>query len=107
MGATIDVLDASERVEVMMVELVMEELTLDKLETVGTCSVEHTAWAGKEGKTDSLRRGRGRVGFSAVPSILPSPGKLLAEAAKVVGAAADTAGALAGLAAKAAALAAW
>ena len=69
MGATIDVLDASERVEVMMVELVMEELTLDKLETVGTCSVEHTAGAGKEEKTAPLRRGRGRVGFAAVPSI--------------------------------------
>ena len=90
-----------------MVGLVMEELTLDKLDTLGTCSVEHTAGAGKEGKTAPLRRGRGRVGFAAVPSILPSPGKLLAEAAKVVGAAAGTAGALVGLAAKAAALAAW
>ena len=46
----------------MVVELVMEELTLDKLDTVGTGSVEHTAGAVKEGKTAPLRRGRGRVG---------------------------------------------
>ena len=54
MGATIDVLGACERLEVMMVELVMEELTLDKLETVGTCSVEHTAGAVKEGNDAPL-----------------------------------------------------
>ena len=92
----------------MVVELVMEELTLHKLDTVGIGSGEHTAaGAGKEGKDAPFWRGRGMVGFAAVPSFWPSPGKMLAGAATVVGAAAGTAVALAGLSAKAAALAAW
>ena len=107
MGATTDVLGACETVVVKVVELVMKELTLDKLDTVGIGSVEHTAGAGKEGKDAPFWRGRGMVGFAAVPSFWPSPGKMLAGAATVVGAAAGTAVALAGLAAKAAALAAW
>ena len=35
---------------VKVVELVIEELTLDKLDTVGIVIVEHTAGAAKEGK---------------------------------------------------------
>ena len=105
MAATTDVLGACGRLVVVVVELVMEELTLDMLDTMG--SVEHSAGAEKGGKAAPLGRGRGRVGFAAVPSNWPSPGKLLAEAATVVEAAAETAVAWAGLAAKAAALAAW
>ena len=91
----------------MVVELVMEELTLDKLDTVGTGSVEHTAGAEKGRKAAPLGSGRGRVGLAAAPSVWPSPGNLLAEAATVVGAAAESAVAWPGLAAKAAALSAW
>ena len=50
MGATIDVLGACEMVVVMVVELVTDELTLDKQDTMGIGSVEHTAGAAKEGK---------------------------------------------------------
>ena len=56
-------------------------------------SVEHTVVVGRNGgKTDPLASGRGKVGFSALPTIFPFPGNLGAVAA------ADTA---------AAALAAW
>ena len=39
-------------------------------------SVEHTAVEG--GKTDPFKRGRGRTGLGAVPTILPTPGKVSA-----------------------------
>ena len=84
-----------------------KELTLDKLDTIGIGSDEHTAGVAKERKAAPLRRGRGRVGFAAVPSIWPSPGKMLAGTATLVWPATGTVVALAGLAAKAAALAAW
>ena len=90
----------------MVVVLVMEELTLDMLDT--TDSVEHTAGAEKGRKAAPLGSGRGRVGLAAAPSVWPSPGNLLAEAATVVGAAAGKgAVGVAGLSVKAAALAAW
>ena len=97
-GATTDVLGACERLVVMVVVLVMEDTT---------DSVEHTAGAEKGRKAAPLGSGRGRVGLAAAPSVWPSPGNLLAEAATVVGAAAKSAVAWPGLAAKAAALAAW
>ena len=104
-GATTDVLGACERLVVMVVVLVMEELTLDMLDT--TDSVEHTAGAEKGRKAAPLGSGRGRVGLAAAPTVWPSPGNLLAEAATVVGAAAESAVAWPGLAAKAADLAPW
>ena len=117
MGSTIDVLGACEMVVEKVVELAMEELTFDKLGTVGIGSVEHTAGTAKEWKAAPLQRGRGRVGFAAVPRVLPSPGKILAGtatlvlaaagAATIVWAAAGTAVAFLGLSAKAADLAAW
>ena len=57
MEATIDVLGACERLWVMVVEPAMEELTLDRLGTIAKGSVEHTAGAGKEGKTTPSIRG--------------------------------------------------
>ena len=84
MGSTIDVLGACEMVVVEVVERAMEELTFDKLDTLDIGSVEHTAGPGKEGKAAPLHRGRGRVGFAAVPRSWPSPGKMLAGAATLV-----------------------
>ena len=71
MGATTDVLGVCEMVVLMVVELVREEITLDKLDTGITGSVEHTGGAEKGGNT-------------APPSIWPFPGKMLAGATTLV-----------------------
>ena len=89
-----------ERLKVVLVTVVVrEELTLAILDTTG--SVEHTDVAGYGGKTAPLERGRGKVGFAAIPRVWPTPGKLSAGAAGAAGAS-EAAGA-----AEAAALAAW
>ena len=68
-GSTTDVLGVCETVMLVVVQLVVEELTLDKLDTVGIVSVEHTGRATEEGKAAPLLRGGGRIGFAAIPSI--------------------------------------
>ena len=84
---------------VLVMVLVREELTLAILDTTG--SVEHTDVAGYGEKSAPLERGRGKVGFAAIPRVWPTPGKLSAGAAGAAGAseASEAAGAVA--------LAAW
>ena len=62
--------------------MVREELTMARLDTTGVDGVvEVTGVAATGGKTAPLGRGSGKVGLTAFPKTLPSPGKVATGAA--------------------------
>ena len=57
--------------------MAMDTTGTEDITTVDRDSVEHTVVAGiNGGKTEPLASGRGKVGFSALPTIFTSQGKL-------------------------------